>query len=50
MSVMNENGNMTWINPVGQVHRTNGLAVEYSNGSDEWFIQDVQPLLRGQRR
>jgi hypothetical protein len=39
MSVMNiENGIRIWRNPVGQLHRTDGPAIEWANGSKEWYV------------
>jgi hypothetical protein len=39
MSAVNiENGNKVWRQSAGQRHRTDGPAVEFSNGGKEWWI------------
>jgi hypothetical protein len=30
-----------WRNAKGQVHRTDGPAIEYANGSKKWFQNDI---------
>jgi hypothetical protein len=35
---LDENGNKIWRNSAGQLHRTDGPAVEYANGSKEWWF------------
>lgn len=37
----NEFGTTTWYNRAGQRHREDGPAVEYDDGSEEWYIQGV---------
>jgi hypothetical protein len=36
---INENGAKIWRNSEGEHHRTDGPAVEYSNGSKSWWIK-----------
>jgi hypothetical protein len=31
-------GDRIWYNDMGQIHREDGAAVEYINGSREWYI------------
>jgi hypothetical protein len=41
MSIMNiVNGRRVWKNEAGQIHREDGPAIEYDNGSKEWYIRD----------
>ena len=32
-------GDKTWKNSAGQYHRTDGPAVEYANGTKEWYFK-----------
>ena len=33
-----ESGNTKWFNEVGQFHRIEGPAIEWADGSKEWFL------------
>ena len=33
------NGNKIWRNSAGQLHRTDGPAIERANGTKEWYIK-----------
>jgi len=36
-----KNGNKIWINVDGEIHREDGPAVEFANGSKFWFLNGV---------
>lgn len=36
-----ENGNRFWKNEAGQLHRTDGPAIEFANGNKEWYIDGI---------
>jgi hypothetical protein len=42
-----ENGNKVWRNEKGQLHRKNGPAIEYTNGSKAWWQNDKLHRLDG---
>jgi hypothetical protein len=35
---INENGNKEWTLPNGKLHREDGPAIEYCDGSKEWWV------------
>ena len=35
-------GNKSWYNENGELHREDGPALEYSNGTKEWWIKGVR--------
>jgi len=35
-------GDKVWKLPNGELHREDGPAIEYSNGSKEWFLNNVR--------
>ena len=35
---VDENGDKTWTNKQGQLHRLNGPAADYTNGAKEWWV------------
>jgi hypothetical protein len=39
-----ENGNKVWRNEVGQLHREDGPAVEYANGTKEWWMYGIEQV------
>jgi hypothetical protein len=40
MNTINQYGIKLWYNDKGQLHRTDGPAVEYDGGSKFWYIND----------
>jgi hypothetical protein len=43
MSILTiENGNRVWRNEAGQIHREDGPAVEYANGTKVWYINNLR--------
>ena len=35
---IDECGNRVWRNPAGQLHRTDGPAIEWANGGKDWWV------------
>ena len=44
---VDSNGNVRYYNAQGQIHRVHGPAIEYSNGSREWYQNDLLHRLDG---
>jgi hypothetical protein len=42
-----EFGNKFWKNSEGQIHRTDGPAVEFKNGHTEWYVNGERHRLNG---
>jgi hypothetical protein len=40
--VIYSDGTKTWINKKGQLHRTDGPAYEYADGSKSWYLNGVR--------
>jgi hypothetical protein len=38
---VNDNGVKRWHNEKGELHRLDGPAVEYADGSKEWLVNDL---------
>ena len=41
-SYQDQDGNMFWFNDKGEYHRLDGPAIEYANGSKEWYINGIR--------
>jgi hypothetical protein len=39
--VIDEFGSKRWYNNIGELHRTDGPAIEWYDGSKEWFVNGV---------
>jgi hypothetical protein len=45
--VISSIGTKRWYNDFGEYHRENGPAIEWVNGSKEWYIDDNRHRLDG---
>ena len=39
---IDKHGNREWLNSKGQYHRIDGPAIEYINGSKEWWMNGIR--------
>lgn len=39
-----------WINEKGQLHREDGPAAYYSDGSEAWYVRAIAPILANDRQ
>ena len=41
MKITNKYGDIVYKNYIGELHRTDGPAIEYDNGMKRWYINDT---------